>query len=91
MAKRKQLEEDSNDLDFGVDAGMSAVQIDETVGCRNGSLDVKLVGGGTHQDGSGEGSTSSPVPVVIIEPRKEDGWEVEAFWTLLANAGYATW
>lgn len=40
--------EDTNDSDFSVDAGTSAAQIEETIGCRNGSLDVKLVGCGTH-------------------------------------------
>ena len=79
MAKRKQPEEDICESNFGADAGRSAVQIDETVGCINGSLDGKPVGDWTHREVSSEGSTSSPVPAVTIEMGREDGWEAEAF------------
>ena len=69
---------------------MSTVQIDATVGCSK-ILDANLVGGGTHRDRSSKEGTTSLVLTVTIEPKKEDGWEAEAFWTLLADARYTTW
>ena len=91
MAKRKRSEEDAGESNFCADAGKSAAQIDATVGSRNGSLDGQPVRGWAHREVSSEGSLSSPVLVVTIKLRREDSWEAEAFWTLLANARYTDW
>ena len=91
MAKRKQPEEDSKDSDFYRDTGVGSNQVETNVGCSNKAASVKLAEVGTSSQESIGGAVSSSVPVVAAETRKEDGWEAEDFWKLLANAGYTTW
>ena len=91
MAKRKQPEEDSKDSDFYKDTSVSTTQVVANAGCSKYSTNVKLAEGGTSRKESNEEGAGSSVPVVTTETRKEDGWEAEAFWKLLADVGYTTW
>ena len=81
MAKKKRLEEDTREPESEVAEDSHSGQIEEEL-----VVDGWIIGEDVNEEG-----VSEPITTVETEPEGEEGWEVEAFWALLARAGYQLW
>ena len=81
MAKRKQPEEDTIEPENGVVEDSHAGQIEEVK--EHVIVDGWIIGEAATEEG-----VRDPIVTVEVESEEEDGWEAEAFWSLLARAGY---
>lgn len=84
MAKRKQSEDDTIEPECGVVGDSTAVQTEEVQ--VEGFVNGWIIGEAVAEEG-----VIDPITTVEVEPEGEDGWEAEAFWALLARAGYQLW
>ena len=84
MSKQKHPEESTPEVVADVESAPSVESGDEL-------QEPKVITGWV----IGEEPTDSKeeVSVSTVDPdlEREDGWEVEAFWALLARAGYVRW
>ena len=84
MAKRKHPEDDTIELDSSV--------IDESPAAQTEEVQVNgFVSGWVIGEAAAEEGVDDPIPTVQVESEGEEGWEAEAFWALLARAGYQVW
>ena len=84
MTKRKHPEEPTAELDSVVEETVSGVQVEEP-------LVSEVVEGWVI--GAEPAESEEEVAVTTVDPELEceTSWEVEAFWALLARAGYVRW
>ena len=84
MAKKKRLEEDTREPESEVAEDSHSGQIEEVK--EELVVDGWIIGEDVNEEG-----VSEPITTVETEPEGEEGWEAEAFWALLARAGYQLW
>ena len=84
MSKRKHPEESTTEVVADVESAPSVVPVDEL-------QEPKVVAGWVIGEEPTDSEEEVSVSTVDPELEREDGWEVEAFWALLARAGYVRW
>ena len=84
MAKRKHPNDDILELDCSVINESPAAQTEEVE--VDGFVNGWVIGEAAADEG-----VNDPIPTVGAESEGEEGWEAEAFWALLARAGYQLW
>lgn len=89
MAKRKQPKKCESHS--SVIEGSNVPRNEKTFVCGNEASKEGLVIGWAAGEGVSEGSASIPAPVAATETVEMDVSGLEAFWSLLAEAGYTSW
>ena len=84
MSKRKTHEEPSVDSAEIVDEVPVVSLVEES--CEQVIIEGWLIG---EEPTVAEGKES--IPTLDLELEREEGWEIEAFWTLLERVGYERW